>query len=90
MFRIVVNIEKDKLLHFVFGLLITEIICAVMGLFHHLSYGGCVLALICSYVIVYLKEIYDDTHTGHSFEIEDILYGAVGSAIGMIIVMCVM
>ena len=87
MFRIVVNIEKDKLLHYMMGLLIMELMCDVISIGHHLSYGGCVIATIISVVIVYFKELYDESHNGHTYEVKDLIYGISGSVSGMLIMM---
>lgn len=87
MFRTVVKIEKDDLLHYIFGLLIMEVICVIINVCHHLSYGGCAIATILSVLVVYFKEIYDENHKGHSYEIQDMAYGVAGSITGMLIMM---
>lgn len=87
MFLTVVKIEKDDLLHYIFGLLIMEVICVIINVCHHLSYGGCVIAAFVSIIVVYLKEVYDETHKGHSYETKDMIYGIVGSITGLLIMM---
>lgn len=87
MFRTVVKIEKDDLLHYIFGLLIMEVICVIINVCHHLSYGGCAIATFLSIIAVYFKEVYDETHKGHSYEIQDMIYGIAGSITGMLIMM---
>ena len=86
-FNAVVEIEKDKLLHYIFGLLLVEVMCVVIKVSHHLSYGGIIIIAIISIAIVYLKELYDEVHKGYSYEIKDIIYGIAGTLTGMLLIM---
>lgn len=89
-FNAVVEIEKDKLLHYIFGLLLVEVMCAVIKVSHHLSYGGIIIITIISIAIVYLKELYDEVHKGHSYEVKDLIYGIAGTLTGMLlIILCI-
>ena len=87
MYHIVVSIQKDDLLHYIFGLLITQVMCVVLKICNLLSYGGCVAAAVIAIIVVYFKEIYDENHKGHSCELPDIVYGVAGSVTGMLMIM---
>ena len=82
----VINIEKDKLLHYLFGLLIMGIPCVIINIVDNLSYGGVIIAVIISIIIVWLKEVYDESHKGHTYELEDIVYGFAGIITQMLII----
>jgi len=85
-FNKVINIEKDKLLHYLFGLLIMGTVCVIMNRVINLSYGGVIIAVIFSTINVWLKEVYDESHRGHTYELEDIVYGFAGIITQMLII----
>ena len=85
-FNKIISIEKDKLLHYLFGLLIMGVVCVIMNVVDNLSYGGVIIAVIFSTIIVWLKEVYDESHNGHTYELQDIVYGSVGVITQMLII----
>ena len=65
LFNAIVGVAKDKLLHFICGLLITQIVIAVVSVIFNPSYGVAIIGLIVGVVAGIIKEIYDNSHEGH-------------------------
>lgn len=83
--NVISGVGKDKLLHFIAGLLITQIVYDVWCLIINKSYIGIIVGFIIAVIIGVLKEIYDKHHKGHSFEWYDMLAANIGALLGAII-----
>ena len=58
LFNAIIEVSKDKLLNFIFGLLITQIVIAVVSTIFNPSYGVAIIGLIVGVVAGIIKEIY--------------------------------
>ena len=81
----VINIGKDKLLHYIACYIIAHIVISVMFAIFTPSYGGCIVGLIAGITIAGIKEIYDYYHPNHTSEFLDFLYGCLGSLTASIV-----
>ena len=78
----VVNIPKDKLLHYIMGLILLEYsfapLCRIAPI-----WLAMVIANMFALVVLFLKELYDFKHPeSHSVEVMDIVYGMAGIITG--------
>lgn len=83
----VINIPKDKLLHFIACYIITHIVISTIFAIFTLSYRGCVIGLFAGAISAAIKEIYDSCHPGHTSEFLDFVYGFLGSLLCSIIML---
>ena len=85
LFNAIVGVAKDKLLHFICGLLITQIVIAVVSAIFNPSYGVAIIGLIVGVVAGIIKEIYDNYHEGHSVQFSDFIATSVGALSGFVL-----
>lgn len=86
-FNFIVNIPKDKLLHYIACYVISHTIISIIFAIFHPSYGGCVIGFCSGVVIAMCKEIYDSKHEDHSSEFLDFIYGCLGSLTASILML---
>ena len=89
LFNAVIEISKDKLLHFIFGLLITQIVIVVVSTIFNPSYGVAIIGLIVGVVAGIIKEIYYNNHEGHSIQFSDFIASFIGALSGFILMIVV-
>lgn len=87
--NVISGVGKDKLLHFMAGLLIAQIIYAIWCLLINKSYAGIIIGFIIAIAAGILKEEYDKKHKGHSFEVWDIIAVFLGAILGSAILFIV-
>lgn len=85
LFNAIIGVTKDKLLNFIFGLLITQIVIVVVSTIFNPSYGVAIIGLIIG-VIAGIKEIYyNNNHKGHSIQFSDFIASFIGALSGFIL-----
>lgn len=85
LFNAIIGVSKDKLLHFIFGFLITEIVIVVVSTIFNLSYGVAIIGLIIG-VVASIKEIYyNNNHEGHSIQFNDFIASFIGALSGFVL-----
>lgn len=80
--NVISGVGKDKLLHFIAGLLIAQIVYAVWCLLINKSYAGIIIGFVIAVAAGILKEEYDKHHRGHSFEWWDMIAVFIGAILG--------
>ena len=85
LFKAIIEVSKDKLLHFIFGLLITQIVIVVVSTIFNPSYGVAIIGLIVGIVAGIIKEIYDNNHEGHSIQFSDFIANFIGALSGFVL-----
>ena len=85
LFNAIIGVSKDKLLHFICSLLITQIVIAVVSTIFNPSYGVAIIGLIVGVVAGIIKEIYDNNHEGHSIQFNDFIASFIGALFGFIL-----
>ncbi len=89
-FNYIASIRKDLILHFVVGLLITQITGDIVYLCTHSFYGGVIASLTCGFGAGIIKEIYDGYHINHTKDVKDLIATISGSLVGLILVIIVL
>ena len=89
-FNYLSNIRKDLLLHFIVGLILTQVTGDIVYICTHSFYGGAITALIMGFVAGIAKEIYDYYHINHTSDIKDIIATILGSIVGALLVIIVL
>lgn len=85
LFNAIIGVSKDKLLHFICSLLITQIVIAVVSTIFNPSYGVAIIGLIIG-VVVGIKEIYyNNNHEGHSIQFSDFIASFIGALSGFVL-----
>ena len=85
LFNAIIEVSKDKLLHFIFGLLITQIVIVVVSTIFNPSYGVAIIGLIVGIVAGIIKEIYDNNHERHSIQFNDFIANFIGALSGFVL-----
>ena len=85
LFNAIIGVSNDKLLHFIFGLIITEIVIAVVSTIFNPSYGVAIIGLIVGIVAGIIKEIYYNNHEGHSIQFSDFIANFIGALSGFVL-----
>ena len=85
LFNTIIGVSKDKLLHFIFGLIITEIVIAVVSTIFNPSYGVAIIGLIVGVVAGIIKEIYYNNHERHSIQFNDFIANFIGALSGFVL-----
>ena len=85
LFKAIIEVSKDKLLHFICGLLITEIIIVVVSTIFNPSYGVAIIGLIVGVVAGIIKEIYYNNHKRHSIQFNDFIASFIGALSGFVL-----
>ena len=85
LFNAIIGVSKDKLLHFICSLLITQIVIAVVSTIFNPSYGVAIIGLIVGVVAGIIKEIYDNNHEGHSIQFNDFVANFIGALSGFVL-----
>ena len=85
LFNVIIGVSKDKLLHFIFSLLITQIVIAVVSAIFNPSYGVAIIGLIVGVVAGIIKEIYDNNHERHSIQFNDFIANFIGALSGFVL-----
>ena len=85
LFNAIIEVSKDKLLHFICGLIITEIVIAVVSTIFNPSYGVAIIGLIVGVVAGIIKEIYDNNHERHSIQFNDFIANFIGALSGFVL-----
>ena len=85
LFNTIIGVSKDKLLHFICSLLITQIVIAVVSAIFNPSYGVAIIGLIVGVVAGIIKEIYDNNHEGHSIQFNDFIANFIGALFGFVL-----
>ena len=89
LFNAIIRVSKDKLLHFIFGLIITEIVIAVVSTIFNPSYGVAIIGLIVGVVAGIIKEIYYNNHERHSIQFNDFIANFIGALSGFVLMVAV-
>lgn len=84
LFNAIIGVSKDKLLHFICSLLITQIVIVVVSTIFNPSYGVAIIGLIIG-VVAGIKEIYDNNHEGHSIQFSDFIANFIGALSGFVL-----
>lgn len=85
LFNAIIGVTKDKLLNFIFGLLITQIVIVVVSTIFNPSYGVAIIGLMIG-VIAGIKEIYyNNNHERHSIQFNDFIASFIGALSGFIL-----
>lgn len=85
-FNFIVNIPKDKVLHFTAGYIIAHVVNNLWCGLLHPSYGGAILGLLVAHLVGIAKEVYDGcVKNGHTPEVMDIVAVTIGGFISAII-----
>lgn len=80
------NIKADKLLHFIAGLLMAQIMCVIMNFIVN-GYTSIIIGFIFSCVVCAAKEIvYDLLMKRGTPSIKDFIFGFIGALLGTIII----
>ena len=85
LFNAIIRVSKDKLLHFICGLLITQIVIAVVSTIFNPSYGVAIIGLIVGIVAGIIKEIYYNNHERHSIQFNDFIANFIGALSGFVL-----
>lgn len=85
LFNAIIGVSKDKLLHFICSLLITQIVIAVVSTIFNPSYGVAIIGLIIGVIAGIIKEIYDNNHKGHSIQFSDFIASFIGALSGFVL-----
>ena len=85
LFNAIIEVSKDKLLHFIFSLLITQIVIVVVSTIFNPSYGVAIIGLIVGVVAGIIKEIYYNNHKGHSIQFSNVIANFIGALSGFIL-----
>ena len=85
LFNAIIGVSKDKLLHFIFGLIITEIVIAVVSTIFNPSYGVAIIGLIVGVVAGIIKEIYNNSNERHSIQFNDFIANFIGALSGFVL-----
>ena len=85
LFNVIIGVSKDKLLHFICGLLVTQIVIAVVSAIFNPSYGVAIIGLIVGVVAGIIKEIYDNNHERHSIQFNDFIANFIGALSGFVL-----
>ena len=85
LFNTIIGVSKDKLLHFIFGFLITQIVIAVVSTIFNPSYGVAIIGLIVGVVAGIIKEIYYNNHERHSIQFNDFIANFIGALSGFVL-----
>ena len=81
------GINADKLLHFIAGLIVAEVVTGVLSHFARLY--AMIVGLVASVVAGYLKELWDRNHGGVSSD-KDFLATIIGGSVGTILMLIVL
>lgn len=85
LFNAIIGVSKDKLLNFIFGLLITQIVIVVVSTIFNPSYGVAIIGLIIG-VVAGIKEIYyNNNHEVHSIQFSDFIASFIGALSGFVL-----
>ena len=86
LFNTIIGVSKDKLLHFICSLLITQIVIAVVSTIFNPSYGVAIIGLIVGIVADIIKEIYyNNNHERHSIQFSDFIANFIGALSGFVL-----
>ena len=85
LFNAIIEVSKDKLLHFICGLIITQIVIVVVSAIFNPSYGVAIIGLIVGIVAGIIKEIYDNNHERHSIQFNDFIANFIGALSGFVL-----
>lgn len=85
LFNDIIGVTKNKLLHFIFGFLITQIVIVVVSAIFNPSYGVAIIGLIIGVVAGIIKEIYNNNHEGHSIQFSDFIASFIGALSGFVL-----
>lgn len=78
------GIKADKLLHFIVGLLVAEVVSGALSHFARLY--ALIVGLVVSVIAGYLKELWDSKHGGVSSD-KDFLATIIGGAVGTLLML---
>ena len=84
-YKFLFNIKKDSLLHFICGLIISQISIIIINSIFNISYGGAIIGFFISIIAGIGKEIYDKYTPGHSSNIKDFFFTICGGFVGSIL-----
>lgn len=85
LFNAIIGVSKYKLLHFIFGFLITQIVIAVVSTIFNPSYGVAIIGLIVGVVTCIIKEIYDNSNKRHSIQFSNVIANFIGALSGFVL-----
>ena len=85
LFNAIIRVSKNKLLNFICGLLITQIVIVVVSTIFNPSYGVAIIGLIVGVVTCIIKEIYYNNHEGHSIQFSDFIASFIGALSGFVL-----
>ena len=85
LFNAIIRVSKDKLLHFICSLLITQIVIAVVSAIFKPAYGVAIIGLIVGVVAGIIKEIYYNNHERHSIQFNDFIANFIGALSGFVL-----
>lgn len=86
LFNAIIGVSKDKLICFIFGFLITQIVIAVVSTIFNPSYGVAIIGLIVGVVTCIIKEIYYNSYKGHSIQFSDFIASFIGALSGFVLI----
>ena len=89
LFNAIIEVSKDKLLHFICSLLVTQIVIAVVSTIFNPSYGVAIIGLIVGVVAGIIKEIYYNNHERHSIQFNDFIANFIGALSGFVLMVIV-
>lgn len=89
-FNYIASIRKDLILHFIVGLLITQVTGDIVYLLTHSFYGGVIASLTCGFGAGIIKEIYDCYHITYTKDIKELVATISGSLVGLILIIIVL
>lgn len=80
------SIPSDKLLHFIAGVIISQLVCAIYAAIFHPSYRGCIIGFSVAIAVGIAKGLYDEFSKNHKdSEFMDFIYTCVGGLISSLI-----
>lgn len=80
------SISSDKLLHFIAGVIISQLVCAIYAAISHPSYGGCLIGFLVALAVGIAKEFYDEFHKEtETPEFMDFIYTCAGGLVSSLI-----
>lgn len=80
------SIPSDKLLHFIAGVIISQLVCAIYAAISHPSYGGCLIGFLVALAAGIAKELYDEFHKEtETPEFMDFIYTCAGGLVSSLI-----
>lgn len=85
-YNFLLGIKKDSLLHFICGLLISQITIVVISVIFNPSYRGAIIGFITSIIAGLIKEIYDKYTPNHTCNIKDFIFTVIGGFVGSILI----